>query len=886
MKKIQNICDEIPLPGEILKLKWSKARLVLINTRRTNKKPVYLCTILEQTIKTITREDERNNITYHLKKHYFKKSPGLNKPIHLEILFFNQDQLYIINWLNKFLDTIFNFNVLDIHGNRINHLLADQNGSHIIEQCTTGEILKQVNISSYTEMCLKFYTPLYYNVTKFKKEGKSFGFISAEAFFRLLENRINKIFGIKIRIPVSEIEILPYYWNYDVIKRESGSEPGRIQLIEGFTGKLFVKGTIKKVLPYLLLGSQFHITQKNAFGYGYFEIEEKPCPFFDIHLFKPSEIKKSIEMAIEKYDSVDDLLSAKSSGISAEGLSGKMRSTDYTPEANTAYKIKGDGKSRFIEIVPPVELLIQYHLFRIIQPNIDRMFEEESFGFRRGKSIESAIAQIRKAVNEGYEYVYETDIEDFFPSIDHSILQEKIYKYFPLADEITKRLIIEYIKTDYKYNGKYYKRNKGLPLGSPLSPLLANFYLDEFDEIMKVQDLRLIRFADDMVIMCKSEEDARAVEILLDDTLERLSLKKNQSKTSIKHISNGLNFLGYEIFPEGAEKINLPTLRSYKKPLYITEAFVILQLLDETILLKKEGKILGRYPLRRLSAVILMEKATLTSGIFSKCVEMLIPVTITLNNGYFITTIKPDSKKFFSMSSAHSAHYDQLSFTDQLHIAGRIVVTKILNFIYIFKQRYQKGSNELFNKLYHCTESVKVAGSLEEIRGYEGKAARDIYKAMNSYIVQDEFKFVKRDRFRNDPINSLLNFGYYLLFSNINATLRQIGLNPYLGILHSSGDRYESLVADIEELFRAKVVQLILRLINLKIIKHTDFVLSGERLYLNSNARKIFITEFELMMEHPDRGALRKAIVAQCENIRDWVHGEEQLYYYRLDFKI
>ncbi|MDQ1273689.1 MAG: CRISP-associated protein Cas1 [Planctomycetota bacterium] len=123
-----------------------------------------------------------------------------------------------------------------------------------------------------------------------------------------------------------------------------------------------------------------------------------------------------------------------------------------------------------------------------------------------------------------------------------------------------------------------------------------------------------------------------------------------------------------------------------------------------------------------------------------------------------------------------------------------------------------------------------------------------------------------------------------LLFSRINATVRTVGLNPYLGFLHSPQDNYESLVCDIEELFRARIDRFIIRLINLKVVKRDDFVEAERGLYLKKDTVKKFIDQFEAEMEKKspkDTLSLKEDIYVQTIVVKKWVLENGSLSFYR-----
>lgn len=174
---------------------------------------------------------------------------------------------------------------------------------------------------------------------------------------------------------------------------------------------------------------------------------------------------------------------------------------------------------------------------------------------------------------------------------------------------------------------------------------------------------------------------------------------------------------------------------------------------------------------------------------------------------------------------------------------------------------------------------IYQAGNLNEVRGYEGSTAKKIYQRLNDYIEDASSHITKRDRKNPDRINSLLNFGYYLLFSRINATVRAAGLNPYLGFLHNPEDNYESFVCDIEELFRPRID----RLINLKAITKEDFTETERGFYLKKETVKSFLNQYEAEMERKNTKntlSLKESIYVQTAIFKNYVLENKSLTFY------
>ena len=162
--------------------------------------------------------------------------------------------------------------------------------------------------------------------------------------------------------------------------------------------------------------------------------------------------------------------------------------------------------------------------------------------------------------------------------------------------------------------------------------------------------------------------------------------------------------------------------------------------------------------------------------------------------------------------------------------------------------------------------------------------SKTFYTYFNELIQEKDFILRRRDHKLADPINALMNFSSYLLMTKINSIIRALGLNPYLGFLHSSGSDYESLVYDIMEAFRGRVYRFLLKIINLKIITASDFDITDHGAFLHPEARKKFIAQFEKELNTVSNKTgltLREHIYAQVIILKKWAYEEGSLTFYK-----
>lgn len=736
---------------------------------------------------------------------------------------------------------------------------------------------EQAFLPAGPELCLDFLTPLPFKADK----GKGRTWLSVNKFVQLVESRISRLFGCSTRYQGADdnLRLLPYYWNYTEIRHSSRSQPGNTQYLNGCSGKLYLRGSFSNLLPWLLLASELHVGGKLSNSQGYFIFALGDQPFFCRNFPHQKALQASIRDVLERYDNAAESLALSeemwpfSEEQCARDLCAELLQGTYTPSPATAFTVKKkDGSDRLIEQLAFRDLIVQQYLQRLLADTVDRFFLESSIGYRKGMSRQRSVEMVRQALQEGYTYLIESDIEEFFPSVDHGVLEAALRDHLPLGDEPLVRLVMTCVRTGCVLGGKLIERLRGLAQGSPLSPLLANLYLDSFDDRVKSWNVRMIRFADDFIILAKTKDEAEAVLERTEAYLAGLKLTLNRDKTAIRHVSQGFQFLGIRFDADEARDQASADTGQMQKPLYITEPYTFLSLNADTVEVVKEKKVLESIPLRRLSEMIVLEKAVFSTSLVKACASRKIPLTLTLNSGYFVATIKPDSKQYFDIAFCQGQRFQSLSDTEHLWIAKQFAIYKLKNYIALFRQRYDAETTApLIRQLGCVIDNIQQAADVNQVRGCEGAAAKKVYRHLNSLIDDPVFHLTTRGRMVPDRINALLNFGYYLLFTRINATVRAMGLNPYLGFLHSHHDAYESLVCDIEELFRPRIDRLIIRCINLKIIKQDDFQEKDKRLVLNRDGTRKFIQQLEAELDRKNSKnelSLEENIYVQCQVVK------------------
>ena len=208
---------------------------------------------------------------------------------------------------------------------------------------------------------------------------------------------------------------------------------------------------------------------------------------------------------------------------------------------------KSNGKIRLLGVPTVVDRWLQQAVSQVLMTKYELTFEEHSYGFRPEKNIHKAVTQALKNINDGYQDIVDIDLKGFFDEVDHSTLLQLIYQRVKCPT--TLRLIRKWLRAPIQINGKLHRRRKGVPQGSPISPLLSNILLDVLDKELQRRNLKYVRYADDFSIYTKSKKEARKVgnEIYL-FLRDKLRLPINREKSGIRRPSN-FEMLGHAFVP-------------------------------------------------------------------------------------------------------------------------------------------------------------------------------------------------------------------------------------------------------------------------------------------------------------------------------------------------
>lgn len=221
-----------------------------------------------------------------------------------------------------------------------------------------------------------------------------------------------------------------------------------------------------------------------------------------------------------------------------------LKEMDYQAQPILGVEIpKGNGKTRLLGVPTVTDRLLQQAVSQVLLPKFEFGFNENSYGFRPKKSARQAVGKALEYIHEGNVFIVDIDLKTFFDEVDHCLLMNLLYQKVKCPS--TLKLIRRWLRAPIQINGKLQKRRKGVPQGSPISPLLSNILLNELDKELARRKLRFVRYADDFSIYTKNENDAkitlRAIERYLRTKL-KLSINKEKSGIRKPHQFQLLGF--------------------------------------------------------------------------------------------------------------------------------------------------------------------------------------------------------------------------------------------------------------------------------------------------------------------------------------------------------
>jgi group II intron reverse transcriptase/maturase len=229
-----------------------------------------------------------------------------------------------------------------------------------------------------------------------------------------------------------------------------------------------------------------------------------------------------------------------------EALMRDLKRGTFRPRpARRAYIDKGGGKTRPLGIPTVRDRVAQEVLRRLLSPLFEPLFHDDSYGFRPGRSCHTAMERMLEIWRDGHRHVLDADISGFFDRIPHHVIMRGLTNV--VADGNILTLVERFLTAGVMEDGVVLSTTLGTPQGGVLSPLLANIALNFLDWHLDELGYRFVRYADDFVVLCRTERQAREARQAVEQFVEQLGLSLSPEKTHVTTFRQGFAFLGFDV---------------------------------------------------------------------------------------------------------------------------------------------------------------------------------------------------------------------------------------------------------------------------------------------------------------------------------------------------
>jgi CRISPR-associated protein Cas1 len=563
-------------------------------------------------------------------------------------------------------------------------------------------------------------------------------------------------------------------------------------------------------------------------------------------------------------------------------LARQLGDGSYRPSpARRVYLPKRSGGVRPLDIPSVFDRVAQASCAMVLDERLDRVMEDSSFAYRRGRSVAQAVARIAALRRNGFVHVVDGDIKAYFETIPHERLMAKLERH--VDDAAVIDLIWLWLET-YSLTGR------GVPQGSPVSPLLANLYLDDVDERIVGRGVRLVRFADDYLLLCTSAAAAEGAMARMAALLADEGLEMHPEKSRVTSFEEGFRFLGHvfvraltmpeeradetpdedaiaaaesaaraadeeavEAFPESEpeKRLSDPLF-----PVYVVEPGRTLIVRGARLALRDDAGRLVDLPPRAIQRIELGADAEATMAALDLAAAHGVEVVRIGGDGALLGRYEATAPERARRHLAQARTI--LDEAARATLAGLLVEGRIRNQRALLRrlnrERRDPDIAAACAKMARPIRAARFAPSVEEAMGREGEAAALYWPALGRAL-PEEFRFRLRQRQpARNPANAVISALSSLLARDIRALALRAGLHPGFGVLHATTDGAEALVYDLMEEFRAPVAEACASaLFNRRALRAEMFDMGATALRFDRAAWPAIIRGYESWVARPVR---------------------------------
>ena len=640
-------------------------------------------------------------------------------------------------------------------------------------------------------------------------------------------------------------------------------------------------------------------------------------------------------------DGVDLRQFGEDAGLRLARLHRSLVAGTYAPGPLRRVTIpKRGGGQRNLAIPCVADRVAQCAAATVLEPRLDAEMEDASFGYRRGRSVRQAVDRVAVLRGEGYEWVVDADIDDYFDSVPHDKL---LARFREIIDDERLAGLIGLWLHGFDDGGV------GLPQGSPLSPLLANLYLDAVDETIESKGVRLVRFADDFVLLCRKQKTAEAALKRVAGLLSKQGLRLDPDKTRIVSFDQGFRFLGHLFVKSmvlrsraedpidepaagpGWQKVHGPSpedpateesaprrdrrpdiaagpaaepeteaparrdLAPRVRPLYVVQPGRTLGLANQAFAVYEGDRPVLRVHHRQVDRIEIGPGVDVVPEALVHAAASDTELAFVDGRGAtqaLVSPPVPDRGRLHLLQAHHCLSPDLRIALARRIIEGRLHNQRALLYR-LNRRRKDPEVREAARRIGRLIRRIDRFGSPDELRGLEGQAAALYWPSLGACLEHGWKLRRRRRRPPPDPVNLVLSWLSSLLYRDLSVLIQRHDLHPGFSVLHESQDGKAVCASDLIEALRAPLVEgLTVYLFNNRVLSRDNFSKHDDgAVVIDTIGRERVIREYERWLARPvidpaigEEVLWRGLMERQVVGLRAHVTDQRPFEPYRMDY--
>ena len=545
--------------------------------------------------------------------------------------------------------------------------------------------------------------------------------------------------------------------------------------------------------------------------------------------------------------------------INGDKLCRQVLGGNYEPMPLSGFTVaRSSGKPRVISKLTAIDTVIQQCILDYLTQTVEPLFSEHSFAYRKTKGVAEALS-LYCALGRHHSLAARIDPVSCYDNIDRNILAGLLAECG--VEPCAVSLIIAFAAAPIVIEQQLAERERGIPQGALLSPVLCNIYLTPIDRLLEEAGADFLRYADDIIVFEDSSEQINVyVEALGNALNDKLGLKVNRNKLNITAPAD-LVFLGHS-FEKKHSGLIANQKKSRAETYYgwsgseISDGKRTVDIVSDGILRQKDFSLIfdGEaadfdIPVRETDIINVYSDVIFDSGAIKRAFKNGITVNMFSNENRLLGRFVPETAL-----RAPQLVYEQLQtyyYNDErLELVRCFLLASFHNTRLVIRYYNKKKENEVYTEALRRIDRVyadiKDCNDYERLLMLEAKGRESYYSCFDSFLAGSGFEFEKRTRKPpENEVNSLISFGNMLLYNYIAAEIHKSSLDIRVGFLHATNKRTESLNLDIAEIFKPLIVdRTVFTLINRCELTKDDFEKINGGIYLTADGKRTFISGF------------------------------------------